>query len=107
MSRLSYDFARNKTVRAVHLERRVELLNSITFSPSEPYTITDGGRKAHCNVNHFFLYWGNGGVALHRYSNEKGGFTTITSTCTKRELYGLLTAYIDGIILGLETMRRE
>ena len=75
------------------LQAKVNRLNRITNSPAAPYT--DG--KA--NVGCYHLSHAYGGVCLHRMYNDGGGVSSPLSTghVTKRELAGLLSAYIAGI----------
>lgn len=80
-----------------HLEEKIAYLNKITGSPAEPYTLEGGKLKA--NIGNFHLSHAYGGVCLHRMFNEAGGVSSTLSTghITKRELSGLIAAYIRGI----------
>jgi hypothetical protein len=80
-------------ITEAHLQAKVDRLNRITGSPAEPYT--DG--KA--NVGNFHLSHAYGGVCLHRMYNDGGACTAplIGGHVPKRELAGLLDAYIAGI----------
>ena len=75
------------------LQAVVDRLNRITGSPLVPYV----GRKA--QIGNYHLSHAYGGVCLHRMYNEGGGVTSPLSTghIPKRELMGLLHAYINGI----------
>jgi hypothetical protein len=75
------------------LQAKVNRLNRITGSPAEPYT--DG--KA--NIGNYHLSHAYGGVCLHRMYNDGGACTTplIGGHVSKRELAGLLDAFINGI----------
>ncbi len=75
------------------LQSVVDRLNHITGSPLEPYV----GREA--QIGNYHLSHAYGGVCLHRMYNEGGGVTSPLSTghISKRELLGLLHAYINGI----------
>jgi hypothetical protein len=79
------------------LEARVRRLNELTGSPKEPYSLIDG--KTVANVGNFHLSHAYGGVCLHRMANDGGGVRTpiISYHTTKRELYGLINAWMDGI----------
>lgn len=85
------------------LESLVYVINTLTNSPQECYTRTDG--KLSANVGNFHLYHAYGGVNLHRMSNTSGGVSTPVGmgTRTKRELYNDLQAFIR----GLEFQSRE
>jgi len=75
------------------LQAVVDRLNRITGSPLEPYV----GREA--QIGNYHLSHAYGGVCLHRMYNEGGGVTSPLSTghIPKRELLGLLHAFINGI----------
>jgi hypothetical protein len=75
------------------LQAVVDRLNRITGSPLEPYI---GGEA---QIGNYHLSHAYGGVCLHRMYNEGGGVSSPLSTghITKRELMGLLHAYINGI----------
>lgn len=81
-----------------HLQAKIDWLNKITGSPSEPYV----GGKAQIGCYH--LSHAYGGVCLHRMHNEGGGVTSPLSCghVPKRELAGLLDAFIKGITLQQE-----
>jgi hypothetical protein len=79
------------------LQAVVDRLNRITGSPLEPYT--KEGDKYTAQVGNYHLSHAYGGVCLHRMHNEGGGVSSPLSTghVSKRELLGLLHAYINGI----------
>jgi hypothetical protein len=83
------------------LEAVVKHINEITHSPLESYTKDLEGRLK-ANVGNYHLSYAYGGVALHRMSNGSGGVTTPINSghVTKRELYKLMQAYINGITEG-------
>lgn len=80
-------------ITEAHLQAKIDRLNKITGSPAEPYT--DG--KA--NVGNFHLSHAYGGVCLHRMHNDGGAVSSPLSTghVSKRELAGLLSAFIAGV----------
>jgi len=84
------------------LEARVRRLNELTGSPQEPYSRIDG--KTVANVGNFHLSHAYGGVCLNRMANESGGVRTpiISYHTTKRELYDLINAWMDGIQFAQE-----
>ena len=84
------------------LESRVRRLNQLTNSPITPYSWV--GSMSIANVGNFHLSYQNGGVSLHRICNESGGIRTpiISYHTTKRHLYDLMNAYIDGIEFAQE-----
>ena len=75
------------------LQAVVDRLNRITGSPAAPYI--DGKAQIGC----YHLSHAYGGVCLHRTHNEGGGVSSPLSTghIPKRELMGLLHAFIAGI----------
>jgi hypothetical protein len=75
------------------LQAIVDRLNRITGSPSAPYV----GNVA--QVGNYHLSHAYGGVCLHRMHNEGGGVSSPLSIghIPKRELAGLLHAFIAGI----------
>jgi hypothetical protein len=84
------------------LQSVVDRLNRITGSPLEPYAKVDDKYVAQIGCYH--LSHAYGGVCLHRMHNESGGVSSPLSTghITKRELLGLIHAYINGIELQQE-----
>ena len=76
-----------------HLQSVVDRLNTITGSPMKPYI--DGKAQ----IGNYHLFHAYGGVCLHRMHNEGGGVSSPLSTghVSKRELAGLLDAFIRGI----------
>lgn len=76
-----------------HLQAIVDHLNRITGSPAAPYV--DGKAQ----IGNYHLSHAYGGVCLHRMHNDGGGVSSPLSTghVTKRELAGLLHAFIAGI----------
>ena len=76
-----------------HLQAKVNRLNRITGSPAEPYT------AGKANIGNYHLSHAYGGVCLHRMHNSGGGVSSPLSTghVSKRELAGLLSAFIAGI----------
>lgn len=76
-----------------HLKAIVDRLNTITGSPMKPYI--DGKAQ----IGNYHLSHAYGGVCLHRMHNESGGVSSPLSTghVSKRELAGLLYAFIAGI----------
>ena len=75
------------------LQAKVDYLNKITGSPAAPWI--DGKAQ----IGNFHISHAYGGVCLHRMYNEGGGVSSPLSTghITKRELAGLLDAYLAGI----------
>lgn len=76
-----------------HLQAKIDWLNKITGSPALPYV--DGKAQ----IGNYHISGAYGGYCLHRMCNEGGGVSLPLSTghVTKRELAGLLNAFIAGI----------
>jgi len=74
----------------------INTLNEVTGSPAE-YRGENG-----TNIGHFCLDVAYGGYSLNRLSNTQGGVTTryCYGRHTKRELYDLIHAMIQGVLLG-------
>jgi hypothetical protein len=80
------------------LQVLVDDINRLTGSPLKPWTRqADGTMKA--NIGNYHLSGAYGGVCLHQMSNESGGVRTPLSYghVPKRELYGMLQAFISGL----------
>ncbi len=86
------------------LEARVRRLNELTGSPMSPYSTIDGRSVA--NIGNFHLSYAYGGVCLHRMANEDGGVRTpiISYHTTKRDLFDLINAFMDGIQFANEQL---
>ena len=85
------------------LERKVELLNHITGNPKEPYTFGNRDinrvRKCKHNPGCYHIdkaYCGYELVQMH----ESGGVSDVLRTghIPKKELYNMMSAYMEGII---------
>ena len=85
------------------LQAVVDRLNRLTGSPAVPYT-KEGDRYV-AQIGCYHLSHAYGGVCLHRMFNDGGGVTSPLSTghVSKRELLGLLHAFVNGI----ETAQQE
>lgn len=80
------------------LQAVVDRLNRVTGSPMAPYV--DGKAQ----IGNYHLSHAYGGVCLHRMHNEGGGVSSPLSIghVTKRELYGLIHAYLSGLLAAQE-----
>jgi hypothetical protein len=76
-----------------HLQAAADRLNRITGSPMAPYA------NGKAQIGNYHISHAYGGVCLHRMHNEGGGVSSPLSTghVTKRELLGLMQAYISGL----------
>lgn len=83
-----------------NLNGAIELLNSMTNSPTEPYAKVEG--KLVANVGNYHLSCAYGGYSLHHMANESGGVRDVFSRghMPARELYELIHAYRRGFELG-------
>jgi len=76
------------------LRIQIDYLNKITNNKNEAYTRTSKGLTG--NIGHYRLDIAYGGYALVQIVNEGGAITTICERGTKRELFYLVRAFIDG-----------
>ena len=84
------------------LEQLVTVLNNRTNNPVEPYTRTvdDAGKSVFkSNIGNYHLDGAYGGYKLAQIVNEGGGIKDVLycGFTTKKELHGLIQAYISGI----------
>ena len=80
-------------ITEAQLQAIVDRLNRITGSPAEPYV------NGKAQIGNYHLSHAYGGVSLHRMHNDGGGVSSPLSVghVTKRELAGLMYAFIAGI----------
>ena len=91
-------------ITKAHLESLADRINRMTGSPEASYSTHTVGGHYCANVGNYHLDGAYGGWKLSRMSNESGGVSDIThGFVTKRELYGLMQAFIRGIEAGKET----
>lgn len=92
------------------LQAVVDRINRITGSPATPYTreldpplsgpaLAKGETRPYsrrANIGNYHLSGAYGGVALHRMENSGGGVSDVLRVghVPKRELYGLMQAFI-------------
>lgn len=81
------------------LQALVDQINERTGSPARPWRSLGDGKGCAANVGNYHIDAGYGGVCLHRMANEAGGVTTPLTYghVPKRELYGLLRAFLTGL----------
>ena len=89
-----------------NLENRIRLLNEVTGSPVEPYTVTQPLELPKPNVGHYCLVEQYGGFALHQIANEQGAEHDIFYGATKLELFMQISAMLDGIRIGKNCITR-
>ena len=79
------------------LEAVVSRINLITGSPQTSYTSENG--KSVANIGNYHLGYAYGGVCLQRMSNSSGGVSIPISSgyTTKKDLYNLMHAFINGV----------
>lgn len=80
------------------LEAIVGRINRMTGSPDTAYTRQPEGRMK-ANIGNYHLSYAYGGVQLVRMTNEGGGVSNVLGTghVPKRELAGLMYAFINGL----------
>jgi hypothetical protein len=81
-----------------HLEILCGSLNELTDNPVKPYVADDTGRMR-AQIGNYHISHAYGGVCLHQMMNEGGGVNSPLSTghIPKRELFGLMHAYLAGM----------
>lgn len=86
------------------LDAVVKRINLITKSPETSYTKTSDG-KFIANSGNYHLDGAYGGWALHRMCNKGGGVNDVFQVghVSKREIYGLMQAFIRGIAAAEES----
>ena len=80
-----------------HLDAKAATINSMTYSPAEPYRTVEG--KAVANKGNYHISGAYGGYCLHRMATESGGVSDVFSCGhgPARELAGLMSAYTAGL----------
>ena len=87
------------------LERKIDLLNEITGNELKPYgdgyVLEDGIRRLKVNKGNYHLAGAYGGHELQQMC-EGGGTRDVLNSgyTTKKDLYYLICAYIDGMEEG-------
>lgn len=90
------------------IQAQVDRLNRLTGQPVDALT-RDSNGHLRTNVGHYLIDFAYGGVELQQYMSP-GGAVNIPLNAghgTKRELYEALSAYIQGIELGLELQQKN
>lgn len=83
------------------LERKITDLNLLVGADTEAYGRRGPGLELRANVGTYVLSQQYGGVGLERIISVGGGVHTVYHTMPKRALYDLITAFIDGIHIGI------
>ena len=92
-------------VSKADLERKIDLLNQITNNAPKPYAdgyeVVNGMRRLKANAGNYHLDGAYGGYQLHQMC-EGGGVRDVlySGYTTKKDLYYLISAYIQGIETG-------
>tara|TARA_A200000113_G_C8858775_1_gene352613 strand:+ start:1400 stop:1735 length:336 start_codon:yes stop_codon:yes gene_type:complete len=89
-----------------HIESLIKQLNELTHNPTETNYLltTNQGRKLCWNVGNYHLISAYGGYNLAQVVNNDGGITEpiYGGYVSKRELYNKLTAYTNGVRVGIK-----
>tara|TARA_Y200000002_G_scaffold86142_1_gene68639 strand:- start:37416 stop:37751 length:336 start_codon:yes stop_codon:yes gene_type:complete len=89
-----------------HIESLIKQLNQLTHNPTETNYLltTNQGRKLCWNVGNYHLISAYGGYNLAQVVNNDGGITEpiYGGYVSKRELYNKLTAYTNGVRVGIK-----
>ena len=86
-------------VTIADLERKITLLNEVTNNPEKPYIFKDD--RSIAQIGNYHLAGAYGGYQLHQMC-EGGGVRDVlySGYTTKKDLYYLISAYIQGIETG-------
>ena len=89
------------------LDHVVDAINTLQDLPLKPWTRVDG--KLVPNAWNYHLSGAYGGYALHRHGSSGTGIRDIFQVghVSKRELHGLLQAYLAGLRVGWKNGVRE
>ena len=82
-------------VKQKDLEKMVDLINSLTESPKEPYSKDENG-EFQANLGNYRLNFSYGGVRLCRMT-EGGGSPDISYRYTKKELKLFLSGFLSAL----------
>ena len=95
-----------RRVTVTELEAAVRLLNNITGSPAEPYTVREGEVPIP-NAGNYHLSRAYGGYALHQMADHGTGTRDVLCSghVPARELLNRLHAYFYGIYKGRDVAR--
>jgi hypothetical protein len=80
------------------LDGIVARINRMTENPETSYTKSANGKYSQ-NAGNYHLSWAYGGVTLHQMMESGSHDVLRCGYVSKRELRGLLFAFIDGIAL--------
>lgn len=80
------------------LENVATRINNMTDNPTESYTKDKNG-KYKANIGNYHIDHAYGGCALHKMATDGGGVHDVLRCgyVTKKELYNLMQAYINGL----------
>jgi len=88
-------------ISKAELEGSIKRLNILTGAKPEPYTRTEDG-KFQANVGTFYLAGAYGGWKLEKIVSDTGAVSDPLRCgyVSKKELYNLIWAFMNGIDLG-------
>ena len=93
-----------KRITQKHLETLADIINELTDSPKEPYSVDTGNGKHRmtANIGNFHISYAHGGACLHRMCTSGGGVSCPIENChvPKRELFEKMHSFINGLRFG-------
>ena len=94
-------------ITIANLEALTTRINTVTGSPEQAWTRRNG--KLQANVGNYHIDSAYGGWKLHRMVNKGGGVQDVLSHgyTTKRDLFNLLHAFINGIYTAKQPELRK
>lgn len=97
----------SRRVTVAELEAAVRLLNDITGSPAEPYTVRDGEVPTP-NAGNYHLSRAYGGFALHQMADHGTGTRDVlySGHVPARELLNRIHAYRYGVEVARHAQKR-
>ena len=89
-----------------NLTRLATQINKTTNSPTEPWT--RNGNEVISNEGCFHVEFAYSGVTFSRMTSRTGTTTNVLQVgyISKKDLYERMQAFLNGIIVGKETMRK-
>lgn len=86
------------------LGQKVKSLNVVTGNPVDNTSRDQNGKPVY-NIGNFHIHKQMSGYSLHQVINERGGVTDVFYRTTKKELFGLVDAYIKGYKQAIEDQK--
>jgi len=91
------------------LENKADYLNEILGRPIAPWRKDKYTGEYKANIGNYHISYAYGGACLHEMTNEGGGVSCpiVHGHVPKRELFGLMDAFIAGITRTMNVYKQE